>query len=84
LWLVGLASAGAIHFLGVKGSFAMMMLAFAAFAIPVGRALTWNRSPLFSSSGINPQNRLKYLVLAATLWAAVFLLWWWRFHTLAK
>jgi hypothetical protein len=84
LWLVGLAAVGAIHFLGVKGSFAATIGAFSAFAILFGRALTWNRSPIFPSSEISRQNRLKYLVLAALLWGAVFLLWWWRVHTLAR
>jgi uncharacterized oligopeptide transporter (OPT) family protein len=84
LSLVGIAAVGAIHFLGVKGSFATMIGAFSAFAIFFGRALTWNRSPLFPSSEIFRQNRWKYLVLAALLWGAVFLLWWWRVHTLAR
>jgi len=84
LSLVGLAAVGAIHFLGVKGSFATMIGAFSAFAILFGRALTWNRSPIFPPSEIYRQNRLKYLVLAALLWGAVFLLWWWRVHTLGR
>jgi hypothetical protein len=84
LWLVGLAAVGAIHFLGVKGSFAATIGAFSAFAILFGRALTWNRSPIFPSSEISRQNRLKYLVLAGLLWGAVFLLWWWRVHTLGR
>jgi hypothetical protein len=45
LTLVGLAVVGAIHFLGVKGSLATMIGAFAAFALLFGQGFRWNRGP---------------------------------------
>jgi uncharacterized oligopeptide transporter (OPT) family protein len=84
LTFVGLAAVGAIHFLGVRGSLATMIGAFAAFALLFGQGFRWNRGPIFPPSEINRQNRWKYLVLAALLWGALFLLWWCRVRPLAK
>ena len=73
LTLVGLAVVGVIHFLGVKGSLATMIGAFATFALLFGQGFRWNRGPIFPASEINRQNRWKYLVLAVLLWGALFL-----------
>jgi uncharacterized oligopeptide transporter (OPT) family protein len=84
LTFVGLAAVGAIHFLGVKGSLATMIGAFAAFALLFGQGFRWNRGPIFPPSEINRKNRWKYLVFAAILWGSLFLLWWFRIRPLAK
>jgi hypothetical protein len=47
LTLVGLAVVGVIHFLGVKGSLATMIGAFATFALLFGQGFRWNRGPIF-------------------------------------
>jgi hypothetical protein len=62
LTLVGLAAIGAIHFLGVRGSLATMIGAFAAVALLFGQGFRWNRGQIFPPSEINRQNRWKYLV----------------------
>lgn len=84
LTLVGFAAVGAIHFLGVRGSLATMIGAFAAFALLFGQGFRWNRGPIFPPSEINRQNRWKYLILAAILWGALFFLWWFRVRPLAR
>ena len=55
LTLVGLAAVGALHFLGVRGSLATMIGAFAVFALLFGQGFRWNRGPIFPPSEINRQ-----------------------------
>jgi hypothetical protein len=84
LTFVGLAAVGAIHFLGARGSFATMIGAFAAFTLRFGQGFRWNRGPVFPPSTINRQNRWRYLVFAAIVWEALFLLRWFRVRPLAR
>jgi|SRR5271156_331603 hypothetical protein len=84
LSLVGLAAVGTIHFLGAKGSFATMIGALAGFALLFGEGYRRNRGAIFPPSEINQQNRWKYLVLAAALWGALFLLWRFRVRLFAR
>ena len=84
LTLVGFAAVGAIQFLGVSGSLATTIGAFAAFALLFGRGFRRNRGPIFPPSEINHQNQWKYLVLAAVLWGALLLIWGYRLQPLAR
>jgi H+/Cl- antiporter ClcA len=84
LTLIGLAAVGALQFLGVSGSLATLIGAFAAFALLFGPGFRRNRGPTFPPSEINRQNRWKYLLLTALLWGALFLIWWYRVRPLAR
>jgi hypothetical protein len=61
-----------------------MIGALGGFALLFGEGYRRNRGPIFPPSEINQQNRWKYLVLAAVLWGALFLLWWFRVRLLAR
>jgi len=82
--LVGFVAVGTIEYVGVKGSFATLLGTFAAFALLFGRGFVRNRGPIFPPSKINRQNRWKYLILAAALWATLFLIWWYRVKPLGR
>lgn len=82
--IVGFAAVGAIRLFGAKGSFATLLGAFAAFTSLFGRAFFWRPGPIFPPSEINRQNRWKYLILAAFLWGALFLIWWYRVRPIER
>jgi hypothetical protein len=84
LAVVGFAAVGAIKFFGVEGSFATLLGAFAAFSFLFAKGFVRNRGPIFPPSEINHKNRWKYLILAASLWGALFVIWWYRVRPLSR
>ena len=82
--MVGLLAVETIRYFGVRGSFATLLGAFAAFALLFGSGFRRNRGPIFPPSEINRQNRWKYLTLAALLWGALFLIWWFRVRPIGR
>jgi hypothetical protein len=82
--LLGFAAVGAIRLLGAKGSLAVSLGAFAAFALLFSEGFVRNRGPIFPPSEITLQNRWKYLILTAVLWIAVFATWWHATRLLPK
>ena len=84
LTLLGFAAVGAIRLLGTKGSLALSLGAFAAFASLFGMGFRRNRGPILPSSEITGENRWKYLILAAVLWIGVFATWWYAARLLPK
>lgn len=84
LTLAGLLAIGAINFAGVKGGAAMTAGLVAALVLLFGRGFLWNRGAIFPPSGINRRNRWKYLILAAVLWGALFLIWSYRIRPALK
>jgi hypothetical protein len=81
---MGLLAVAAIQYFGVKGSFATLLGAFAAFGFLFGRGFWRNRGPIFPPSEINHRNRWKYLILAAFLWGMLFMVWWYRMRPLGR
>ena len=73
LTLLGFAAVGAIRILGAKGSLAVSLGAFGAFALLFGEGFRRNRGPIFPPSEITPDNQW---ILAAMLWIGVFATWW--------
>ena len=84
LTLAGLLAIGAINFAGIKGGSAMTAGLVAALLLLFGRGFLWNRGAIFPPSEINRRNRWKYLILAAVLWGALFLIWWYRIRPALK
>jgi hypothetical protein len=84
LSLAGLLAIGAIHFAGVKGRASKTAGLVAALLLLFGRGFLWNRGAIFPPSVINRRNRWKYLILAAVLWGALFLMWWYRIRPALK
>jgi hypothetical protein len=84
LTLAGLLAFGAIDFAGIKGGSAMTTGLVAALLLLFGHGFLWNRGAIFPPSEINRRNRWKYLILAAVLWGALFLIWWYRIRPALK
>lgn len=84
LTLLGFAAVGAIRLLGAKGSLAVSLGAFAAFALLLGTGFVRNRGPIAPRSEITLQSRWKYLILVALLWIAVFATWWYALRLLPR